>query len=120
MTLTGGHDEPSDTATLPDCYQAMVSDRVEAARLQLRTAPISHVAAAAADALIDAIAALAEVQGRRRMKGAAHDRAAAHLDGLTLQAVAHLALADFAAIRSADAQRAADQITGAFEQERAR
>ena len=40
------------------------ASRIDEARLKLRAAPINLVANAAADALIDAIAALAEVQGR--------------------------------------------------------
>lgn len=110
---------PQPASTGPGAmYPAIVTDQIREARRELVGAPLAQVATEAACALVDACAALAEIAGRQRLTGEARDRRAQGIDALSSCAAEYLALADLSTARREAAQRAADEIVRAFEDER--
>lgn len=99
-------------------YPAIVTDQIREARRELVGVPLAQVATEAACALVDACAALAEIAGRQRLSREAHNDRARGIAALSACAAEYLALADLSTARRETAQRAANEIVRAFEDER--
>jgi hypothetical protein len=99
-------------------YDATVAHRIAEARVELVDAPLAIAAAGAAAGRLAACAALGEIAARRRLNPAQRDRWTRELTALADCAAGHLALADLAAARHADARRTSDAIARAFEEGR--